>query len=314
MAEELALSAEMQVCIMGRNEAKLKTATEAIKEEAKKRGVLAPTLYVVKYDLNSLESALSAAEEATKIAKENANGQLHVLMNNAGLLCANYGLTKEGVETNTGRNFLTPHLLTEKLVPALKQAATDTYKPRVVHVASLAHCSGQDFDPKRLLEIPTQGGAPEGALVEKDGKLAYSSGMIGSGIQYGRAKMAVLAECIEMAKREPKLAVVSLHPGSIKSNFGAAAGIGGWIYYNLFGPFQFSPSQGARAALRACLDPDLNTGGLPSGSYLHSDGNPWVPEDPTGINPDTGKVYTIEELGKATFDAAEDLIAKLLAK
>lgn len=317
MAEELALSAEMHVIIMGRTETKLKAAMEAIQAEAKTREIdAAPTLYEIKYDLDSLDSAVSAAEAAIKIAEEKYNGKLCVLMNNAGAAYPNYGVSKEGVESNTGRNFLAPHLLTEKLLPSLRKAATDTYKPRVVHVASLAHCTGPDYDPKRMLEKPAEGGAPDGIYETVDDKLEYSksAGILASTFQYGRAKMAVLAECVELAKRESTLAVVSLHPGSIASNFGADLGVGAWIYYKAFGLFQFSPSQGARAALRGCLDPDLNTGELPSGSYLHSDGNPWVPENPTCVNPDTGKAYTMDEYGKATFDAADELIAKLMSK
>ncbi|CAB9516979.1 Dehydrogenase [Seminavis robusta] len=317
MAEELALQAGMDCIIMGRNEKKLKAAVASIKEEAEKRQAGAPTMYEIKYDLDSLESATQAAMEAIKIATEKYDGKLHVLMNNAGAFYPTYGVTKEGVESNTGRNFLAPHVLTEKLLPALRKAATSTYKPRVVHVASLAHCCGQDFDPKRLVEAPAEGGAPSGIFEEtEEKKLDYSkaTGALASAMQYGRAKMAVLAECIELAKRESTLAVVALHPGSINSNFGAGMGVGAWIYYNVFGPFQFSPSQGARAALRGCLDPDLNTGALPSGSYLHSDGNPWVPEEPTTLNPATGKVYTMDDYAKATFDAAEDLVAKISSK
>jgi NAD(P)-dependent dehydrogenase (short-subunit alcohol dehydrogenase family) len=107
----------MSAIIMGKTPAKLVKAEEAIQAEAKKRGLTEPTIYHAKYDLNDLTTALSVAEEATKISKEKNDGKLHVLVNNAGGAVPTYQLTKQDVEANVGRNFLAPYFLTEKMLP-----------------------------------------------------------------------------------------------------------------------------------------------------------------------------------------------------
>lgn len=312
MAEELALSAEMAVIIMGRNVKKLEAAEASIQEEAQKRGLEStPKLYHVAYDLDDLASAVSAAEATAKIAEDKFDGKLHVLVNNAGASVAQYQLTKQGVEANTGRNFLAPHLLTEKLLPLMKAAATSTYKPRCVFVASLGYCLTLDYDPQRLLEKPEEGGAPEGAL-----KFDESGKFVGSTVDlvanYGRAKHADVAAAHHLANAEPSINFTSQQPGSIVSNFGNALGVIGTIYYKGFYMYQFSPSQGARAALRAALDPDFNTVQELQGAYLHADGNPW-PKDKLNVqDPDTKQPYEWNKYSEKVVKLANQLIEKIL--
>lgn len=114
-------------------------------------------MYETKYDLDDLESAISAAEFAKKLANEKYDGKLAVLINNAGANCVYYGTTKQNIEVNVGRNYICPHLLTEKLIPLLQKAATDDYKPRVSYLSSGGHIFGQ-IDPNRLLATPAKGG------------------------------------------------------------------------------------------------------------------------------------------------------------
>lgn len=313
VAEELALSAGMSVIIMGRNSNKLIKAEEAIQAEAKKRGVAEPKLYHAQYDLDDLSTAISAAKQVEDIAKKEYSGQLHVLVNNAGASVPDYKLTKQGAEANTGRNFLAPHLLTEKLIPLLKAAATPTYKPRCVFVASLGYCLTLDYDPQRMLEKPAEGGAPEGALTfDGDGKC--TSDMLALIYNYGRAKLADVASAHYLAKKEPSINFTSLQPGSIASNFGNSLGLAAKIYYYGFYIFQFTPSQGARAALRAALDPEFDTEAALQGAYLHADGNPW-PKDQLKIeDPDTKQPYEWDKYSEKVVTLANDLIAKLLPK
>lgn len=311
MAEELALSAGMSVIIMGRNTTKLEKAEASITEEAKKRGLEAPKLYHAKYDLFDLETAVSGSEEVSKIAKESYGGKLHVLINNAGLSVVEYKLTKQGVEGNTGCNFLAPHLLTEKLLPLMKSAATPTYKPRCVMVASLGHCLTLDYDPKLCLEKPEEGGAPEGAL-KFDGDGKFAGELTDLVLNYGRSKLADVAAACHLAVKEPSINFTSLHPGSICSNFGNSLGLVGMIYYYGFYLFQFSPSQGARAALRAALDPDFDTVPALQGVYLHADGNPWPMDDLRIDDPDTGKPYEWDKYSEQVVALADELIAKII--
>lgn len=311
MTEELAL-AGMHVILMGRNEDKLKDAMASIVKEAEKRGLQVPTLYETKYDLNSLKSAKSAADFAIKLAKEKYDGKLTVLVNNAGAACANAGLTEEGVETNTGRNHLCPFYLTELLIPILKAAATKDYKPRVVDVASMGHALGTDFEPKRLLDFPKQGGAPEGLITETEDSIKYTNPtMLDGTFMYCRGKMGVVASSIHLQKLHPELNFTTQHPGSICSNFGNELGISAKVYYYGFYIFQYSPSQGAATALRAALDPDFNSQSDLQGAYLHADGNPWTPHPPKAKNSATGEVYTMADYAKDSYECTEKLIAKL---
>merc|ERR1711924_478820 len=97
---------------------------------------------------------------------------------------------------------------------------------------------------------------------------------------YMYAKYAMIANTYAFAKHEPKVAFYSLQPGSIASNFGSNAHwLLNFMYYRVFGLFQFTPSQGAISTLRACLDPTL-VEAHPDGAYLHSDGNPCMPRRP----------------------------------
>ena len=308
IAEELALAAGMTVIIMGRNATKLEKAIDAIKAEAEKRGLESPTLHSVIFDLNDLTTAVTAASEAMKIAKASFDSKLHVLVNNAGASVPEYKLTKQGVEANVGMNFLAPHLLTEKLIPALKAATTPSYKPRCVIVASLAHATSPDYDPALCLENPKDAGGH--FKFDDDGKFAGS--MLDLGFQYGCAKLADIASCHFLAKQEPSINFSCLHPGSIASNFGNSLGFIGTIYYRGFYLFQYSPSQGAATALRASLDPAFNTAESLQGAYLHADGNPWPKAALTINDPDTEKPYEGDKYSEKVVTLGNELIAKLL--
>jgi NAD(P)-dependent dehydrogenase (short-subunit alcohol dehydrogenase family) len=100
IAQELSLSGGMTVVIMGRSASKLEQAIDSIKAEAVKRGLSAPTLHAVLFDLNDLATAVSAAEEANKIAKQSFGSKIHILVNNAGASVPEYKLTKQNVEAN----------------------------------------------------------------------------------------------------------------------------------------------------------------------------------------------------------------------
>jgi hypothetical protein len=116
----------------------------------------------------------------------------------------------------------------------------------------------RDFDPETWLEKPQEGGCPDGALTfDEDGScISY---MMTVNMGYARGKLADVTVAHRLAKKKPSINSTSQQPGSIASNFGNSLGIFGTIYYCGFYLFQFSPSQGARAALRAALDPDFNT-------------------------------------------------------
>lgn len=315
VAQELALAAQMSVILAGRNAAKLQETQDAIMKEATKRGVpkTIVKLYCVPLDLDDLLSVQKAADDVKTIASQSYANKIHVLVNNAGAVCPTYETTRQGVEANCGRNFLAPHYFTELLMGKLKAAATSTFKPRCTFVASLAYCTTMDMDPKALIEHPEQGGAPSGVLEFQDGECSTKSSQTFFDM-YGRSKLGDVASVHYMAKKYKTVNFTSQQPGSVVSRFGSSLGWLGTVYYYGFYAFQFSPSQGAVASLRAALDPDFNTKEALQGAYLHADGNPW-PKDRLKIdNPASGQPYGWDDYSKQVFDAANTLIAQLIKK
>lgn len=326
IAQELALSAEMGVVLLGRSMEKLNVSEESIREEAEKRQISHQIkLYKVLMDLDDLATAVSAAKEITKIAETDYQRQVHILVNNAGSISVHlkeeqektihYRTTKQGVEANTGRNFLAPHLLTHLLVPILEAAALpNEYKPRVVFVSSMGHCVGADWSPEYFSDSPSLGGAPEGVIVkQQNGEYTGKGDRTIALTQYARSKIAILADAKAFQERYPHISFTAVHPGSVASKIGNDGGVGMTLklYFAAFYLFQLSPSQGARSALRAVLDPDFNTEANLQGAYLHCDGNPWPPYAPTLENPGTRQAYEWQDYANDTYDAADKLCTVL---
>ncbi|CAB9508029.1 short chain dehydrogenase [Seminavis robusta] len=337
-AEELALSLGMHLILLsGKKLSKLKQVEEALLREARQRGVanntnyLKPTVYKIQYDDNSLSSVMQAAQDVMEIANNGSkdgkfqyNGQIPVLIHNPSGVTVAYETTKEGIEINVARNFVAPHLLTEQLLPCLKKAATDTFKPRIVQVSSVGHCQGTDFDPERFLDMPEEGGAPDGTLqqtlVNEDGDNTHVAVKVyveneeldGPVVMYYRSRMAVIADGIALAREEPSLAPVSVYPGSVSSSSKKSLGIAETIYQTGFSVFQLSPRQAARATLRAVLDPIFNDGSVSHmrGAYLHCDGNAWTVADPTVEDPVTGAPYILDDYATKVRECVKRLLSE----
>jgi NAD(P)-dependent dehydrogenase (short-subunit alcohol dehydrogenase family) len=66
---------------------------------------------------------------------------IDILINNSGVMYTPYQKTKDGLEFQNGINFIGHYILTEKLLPLLKQSK----KPRIVNVSSIAHKYGKIY-------------------------------------------------------------------------------------------------------------------------------------------------------------------------
>ena len=223
------------------------------------------------------------------------------------------------------------------------------YRPRVILTSSIGHVLGRKFNPSRFIQCPAEGGAPPGYLVWNPeagtltnteaeqqascqsmpwtGRLwrVISNGSISSshsataglvqdepdwqrvGTQVGRSKMAVLADAMHMAKLYPQLCITSHHPGLCtppnnrnRNNDSESKRL-----------HRLTPSQAARAALRAALDPEFNTFNKGYGYYLHCDGQPWHPFYPTARNRTNGEPIDWEDYCAAVFQAAEVVLVDL---
>jgi NAD(P)-dependent dehydrogenase (short-subunit alcohol dehydrogenase family) len=165
-------------------------------------------------------------------------GRLDVLVNNAGLLVHQRTATPQGIELTFATNHLGPFLLTNLLLDPLRKG----HEPRIVNVSSEAHRFAR-FRPDDLA-------APK----------KYSSM-----VAYGNSKLANILFSNELARRLAPDGITSnsLHPGAVKTNFGAGNGGALGFAFNLFKPFFITPEKGAETSIYLAASPEVQgrTGG-----------------------------------------------------
>ena len=162
-----------------------KPVCKDIKEESGNKNI-----EMMQVDLASL---ISIREFATQFSKRYQ--QLNVLINNAGVYCAKRGETKDGFEKTMGINYLGPFLLTNLLLPILKQ----TPEARIVNVSSNAYFQGKiDLNNLHLKK-------------RYQGFKAYSA-----------SKLAIVLSTLELAERLKDTGVTvtvnALHPGHVATD------------------------------------------------------------------------------------------------
>jgi len=160
-------------------------------------------------------------------------GQLHVLVNNAGIVANRRELTQDGIERTMAVNHLAPFLLTQLLLDVLKKTGKPERTARVVTVASDAHRAGRtDFDD-----------------------LTYARGFSGMRV-YCDSKLANVLFTRELARRIEGSGVTAncVHPGVIRSRLGRDGGWLGWLW-RVGVPLMGSPRRGGRTLVRLAADP-----------------------------------------------------------
>jgi len=195
------------------------TRGQAIVDEITAGGGRAELLEI---DMASLASIRKAADRFSA-----AHSKLDVLVNNAGTAVSGRRLSSDGHELTWATNFLGPFLLTRRLLSLLKKSET----PRVVNVGSEGHRAGRiDWDNLEL----------------ERGYTTFRA--------YANSKLALALFTRELARREPGVAVVVMHPGGIATKiWGAAPRPISWIL-NLVLP---SAAKGAAPVVRLACAPDL---------------------------------------------------------
>ena len=178
-------------------------------------------------DLSSLDSVRSFAE-----AFKAKHDQLHVLVNNAGVVPTKRETTRDGFEMQFGVNHLAHFLLTNLLLDTLKASAP----ARVVTVSSVMHVSGSiNFDDlqseQKYSAIPA----------------------------YRQSKLANILFAFELARRLEGTGVTSnaLHPGVVNTGIGRHAPFFLQPVIKLYGLFTLSPEQGAATSLYCATAPEL---------------------------------------------------------
>ncbi|PJJ61620.1 SDR family NAD(P)-dependent oxidoreductase [Compostimonas suwonensis] len=130
--------------------------------------------------------------------------RIDVLANNAGGLSSTHELTADGIERTWQTNVVAPFLLTELLLPRLRQTAQAHGEARVLATAS----SAARFSQLRLDDVNWQ-----------------RRPWWGGWRAYGTSKLAVIVWIKELAKRLEGSGVGawSFHPGFVTTGFGATS-------------------------------------------------------------------------------------------
>ncbi|KAJ5106808.1 retinol dehydrogenase [Penicillium angulare] len=239
-----------RVYIASRSAAKFKSAERDITFECPEADVRFLALNLA--DLNSVrEAAKCFATQETS---------LHLLVNNAGVMCLPYEETEEGFEMQIGVNFIGHFLLTKLLLPMLQMTAEKSVKGsvRIVNVSSDGHA--------KL--------APEEGIIFSDMNMKDNFSVWA---RYGHSKLANVLHSKELAKRYPDILALSLHPGTVKTSTLTAlrnlsAGpISSTPLYRLIKPIVElgapGPRKGAANILFAAASPKLKLES-DSGAYL----------------------------------------------
>ncbi len=174
------------VVLAARDAAKLEFALEFIRGAHNGASVESLTI-----DLASLSSVRSFSDDL--LAR---HATIHMLINNAGVMCTPFGHTADGYELQLGTNHLGHFLLTNLLMPALTVAES----ARVVNLTSAGHSMGNvDFDD------------PNFEHREYDGWAAY-----------GQSKTANILCAVSVDEKFAKHGVraFAVHPGGIQTDLG----------------------------------------------------------------------------------------------
>ncbi|KAM9355979.1 retinol dehydrogenase 12 [Pholidichthys leucotaenia] len=159
--------------------------------------------------------------------------QLHILINNAGVMMCPYTKTFDGFEMHIGVNHLGHFLLTSLLVGLLKRSAPS----RIVVVSSVAHIFGWI----RFHDL-------------------HSQGSYNSGLAYCQSKLANVLFTRELARRlkGTNVTVNSLHPGTVNSDLTRHSTLMA-ILFNVFSIFLKTPREGAQTSIYCAVAEELHS-------------------------------------------------------
>lgn len=193
------------------------------------------SLDIVLADLSRMDQVRKAAAEV-----EQRLARLDVLVNNAGILARHQESTPEGLDLLLATNHLGPFLLTNLLLPLLRESAPS----RIVNVASEAH----KFGKLHLDDLQaTRGYGPLGMR------------------RYGETKLMNILFTGELARRLEGTGVTvnAVHPGSVTTNLGDPPR----VFSAVASRFMRTPAQGAVTSVVVATDPSLD--GVTGGYFMN---------------------------------------------
>lgn len=216
-----------RVVITARDEARGRRAVDDIR-----RASGSDSVDLVVFDLGDLGAVRHGARQLLDRCE-----QIHVLVNNAGLVLSHRTETKDGLEATFAINHLGPFLLTRELIGCLEESSP----ARVVNVASTAHRSarrGLDFD-----DLQSE---------------RHYAGMRA----YSRSKLANILFTTELARRLSGTGVTAncVHPGTVGTGFARDGDASGLLAFGvkLIKPFILTPEQGARTSVYLASSPEIS--------------------------------------------------------
>ncbi len=222
--------------------AKVILACRRFSEAEKARSSIQKSVSWARIEMMNLDlSDLSSVRNFVKEFHLNYS-ELHGLINNAGVMFTPQGKTKDGFETQFGTNHLGHYLLTELLLPTLKQSTPS----RIVVLSSCYHDKAQGREGRIYLE-----------------DLNFDNRKYDAWEAYAQSKLANLLYAKQLGKRLSGSGVtaVSVHPGWVRTNL-----IRGfmplWIQNILLMPFfklagMIEPWEGAQTTLYCLLAPEV---------------------------------------------------------
>ncbi|NXR83704.1 RDH12 dehydrogenase, partial [Pycnonotus jocosus] len=217
-----------RVIIACRDIAKAEAAASEIRAETGNQQVI-----VKKLDLADTKSIREFAEKFLSEEKE-----LHVLINNAGVMLCPYSKTADGFEMHLGVNHLGHFLLTFLLLECLKQSAP----ARIINVSSLAHHGGRI----RFHDL--------------HGEKCYNRGLA-----YCHSKLANVLFTRELARRlqgkfqrQVGFTANALHPGSVSSDLVRHSFLMTWLW-KIFSFFLKTPCEGAQTTIYCAVAEELDS-------------------------------------------------------
>lgn len=169
--------------------------------------------------------------------------KITILVNNAGMVMARRKISEDGFESILQINHLSPFLLTELLMPAIRAAHADGPARVVVTASNASTHSTIDFADLQM----EKGWGPMRV--------------------YGRSKLMNIMFTYALARRlnGTGITVNALHPGFVGSRIANKGWAIDWLWA-LVKPFVLTSAQGAETAVYLALSPDVAN---VSGQYFY---------------------------------------------
>lgn len=159
--------------------------------------------------------------------------QIHLLVNNAGIVNLRFSETVDGIETVFAVNHLAYFLLTHLLLDRIRASAP----ARIVNVASDAHKFVGEFN-----------------FDDPQSREQFKSMRV-----YGYSKLANILYTRELARRLEGTGVTvnAVHPGAVATGLGTNNGKISQMFTKIVGVFFKSPEQGSATSLHVATAPEL---------------------------------------------------------